>query len=153
MDINSLWSKLEDRILICLCLNFKNLSEDENDNKTECYAPNPCSKSFDLYILVQSSDKITYIVFERIKSIISEMISRYRIKENQVHVAIGVVTEETRYFNRALRRDQTNLEVLLSKIEEISYVSYSRSDLKRAIRSLSRQMEIQNDRTKVILEY
>lgn len=99
-------------------------------------------------IVFQTSEKIEETEFERIKSVLSEILGRYRVEKNQVHVTLASSTNDLRFFTRTT--DSKNASRVLYSLEDFPYVPYPLSELNKAMIELNnmiKSLEFSSDST------
>ena len=94
-----------------------------------CYDPSPCNSVFDVGFLVHSSSSTTEEKFEMTKSAISEMVGRFDLGPDRVH--IGYMTYGYRTFKAMTldRREQLNKKLTVDKASILPYVPVSYTHL------------------------
>lgn len=121
----------------------------QQQNRTYCYEKNPCSTAFDLTIFFQTSDKIDEEEFDRIKNILSEILRRYRVEINYVHLGIVAITDQSRTFLSGDKRNQgpkKHFSFLIDSLQDLPFVQHPRSELKKILQETRDEMFIYRER-------
>lgn len=127
---------LDDKLVDGTCIAQKTNVCSRQITSSVCYEPHPCASGFDFGIALQSSKQTSEEDYTKLKNGLSELISRFNIAPNQVHLGLLLNSQIIKSYGSVKVQDQRKTEEFLMKLDDMPYMPYNVSAMSRALLKL-----------------